>query len=68
MRAIIKCSPIILALAAITPADAKGCLKPHYMVHRGAAAGCIIGEAKKRAQVEREKNERSTQHNSEERL
>jgi len=47
MRAIIKCSAIILALAAITPASAKGCLKPHYMVHHGAAAGCIIGEAKK---------------------
>ena len=68
MRAIIKCSAIILALAAITPVSAKGCLKPHYMVHHGAAAGCIIGEAKKRAQMEREKSERPTPHNGEERL
>ena len=68
MRAIIKCSAIILALAPITPASAELCLKPHYMVHHGAAAGCIIGEAKKRAQMEREKSERPTPHNGEERL
>jgi len=51
MCAIIKCSAIILVLAAVTPSNAKGCLKAHFMVHRGAAAGCIIHEAKKRAQM-----------------
>ena len=51
MRAIIGCLAIILALAAVTPANAKGCLKGavvggvagHYTVHHGllgAAAGC----------------------------
>lgn len=81
MRPIIKCSAIILTLAAGTPANAKGCLKGavvggiagHYTVHHGllgAAAGCIIGrhEAKKRAQMEREKSEHPTPHNGEERL
>jgi len=48
MRAIIKYSAIILVLAAVTPANAKGCLKAHYMVHRGAAAWCLTHEAKKR--------------------
>jgi hypothetical protein len=80
MRAIIKYSAIILALA-VTPANAKGCLKGaliggvagHYTVHHGllgAAAGCIIGrhEAKKRAQMEREKREHPTPRNGEERL
>jgi hypothetical protein len=54
MRVMIKCSAIILALAVVTPANAKGCLKGaliggvagHYTVHHGllgAAAGCIIG-------------------------
>jgi hypothetical protein len=53
MRAIIG-SLAILALAAVTPANAKGCIKGaliggvagHYTVHHGllgAAAGCIIG-------------------------
>ena len=73
MRAMIKCSAIILALAAATPADAKGCIKGaliggvagHYTVHHGllgAAAGCIIGrhEAKRRAQMERERTEHPT--------
>jgi hypothetical protein len=81
MRAIIKCSTIILALAAVTPANARGCLKGaliggvagHYTVHHGllgAAAGCIIGrhEAKKRAQMEREKREHPAAPNGEERL
>jgi hypothetical protein len=66
VRAINKCSAIILALATVTPASAKGCLKAHYTVHRGAAAGCIIAEVKKRAQMEREKSERPTPHNGEE--
>ena len=59
MGAIIIYLGIILALAAVTPANAKGCLKGavvggvagHYTVHHGllgaaavgAAAGCIIG-------------------------
>ena len=68
MRAIIKCSAIILVLAAVTPSNAKGCLKAHFMVHRGAAAGCIIHEAKKRAQMERVKSEHPTPRNGEERL
>jgi hypothetical protein len=81
MRAIIGCLAIILALAAVTPANAKGCLKGtvvggvagHYTVHHGllgAAAGCIIGrhEAKKRAQMEREKGEHPTPRDGEEHL
>jgi hypothetical protein len=81
MRAIIRCSAIIFALAAVTPGNAKGCIKGaivggvagHYTVHHGlagAAAGCIVGrhEAKKRAQMEREKREHPTPSNGEERL
>jgi len=81
MRAIIGWLAIILALAAVTPANAKGCLKGavvggvagHYTVHHGllgAAAGCIIGrhEAKKRAQMEREKREHPTPRDGEEHL
>jgi phosphatidylglycerophosphate synthase len=81
MRTIIKCSAIILTLAAVTPANAKGCLKGalvggvagHYTVHHGllgAATGCIIGrhEAKKRAQMEREKREHPIPGNGEEHL
>jgi len=61
----LKCSAIILALATVTPASAKDCLKAHYTVHRGAAAGCILGYAKKRAQTEREKGEHPNPHNRE---
>ena len=80
MRAIIKCSTIILALAVVTPANAKGCLKGaliggvagHYTVHHGllgAAAGCIIGgHEAKRAQMERERTERPTPRDGEDRL
>jgi outer membrane lipoprotein SlyB len=81
MGAITVSLGIILALAAVTPANAKGCLKGavvggvagHYTVHHGllgAAAGCIIGrhEAKKRAQVERAKKEHPISDNGEERL
>ncbi len=82
MRAIIKCSTIIiLALTVVTPANAKGCLKGaliggvagHYTVHHGllgAAAGCIIGrhEAKKRAQMDRERTEHPTLRDGEDRL
>ncbi len=79
MRALIACLAIILALAPVTPANAKGCLKGaviggiagHYTVHHGllgAAAGCIIGrhEAKKRAQIERAKKEHPIPHDGEE--
>jgi hypothetical protein len=70
---------IILILA--TSANAKGCLKGavlggvagHYTVHHGllgAAAGCIIDrhEAKRRAQIEREKKEHPPTRTDEERL
>jgi outer membrane lipoprotein SlyB len=70
---------IILILA--TSANAKGCLKGavlggvagHYTVHHGllgAAAGCIIGrhEAKRRAQIEREKKVHPPTRTDEERL
>ena len=63
-------SPLLMLSAISTRSNAKGCLKGalvggvagHYTVHHGllgAAAGCIIGrhEAKKRAQMEREKRE-----------
>jgi hypothetical protein len=65
MRAI---SVIILVLTAVTPANANGCLKAHFMAHHGAAAGCMIHEAKKRAQMEREKTGHPTPHNGEGRL
>jgi len=82
MRAIIKCSTIIiLALTVATPASAKGCLKGaliggvagHYTVHHGllgAAAGCIIGrhEAKRRAQMERERTAHPTSRDGEDHL
>jgi hypothetical protein len=42
-----------------------GCINS---LHHGAATGCIIGEAKKRAQMELEKSERPTPHNGEERF
>src|SRR5436305_14389003 len=68
MRAIIKCSAIILALAVVTPANAKGCLKGalvggvagHYTVHHGllgAPPGSTIGLhiTKQRVQTPRAK-------------
>jgi hypothetical protein len=61
----LKCSAIILALATVTPASAKDCLKAHYAVHRGAVAGCILGHAIKRPQTEREKSEHPTPYNRE---
>ena len=70
MKSLIGCAAIILALA-MSPADAKGCLKGavvggaagHYARHHGllgAAAGCVIGrhEAKKRAQMQRDQADR----------
>ena len=65
MKALIGCAAIILALATVTSADAKGCLKGaavggvagHYAGHHGilgAAAGCVIGrhEANKRDRMQ----------------
>ena len=65
MEAIIGCAVIILALAAMTSAEAKGCLKGaavgrvigHYAGHHGvlgAVAGCVIGrhEANKRDRIQ----------------
>ncbi len=65
MKALIACVAIIFALAAVTSADAKGCIKGavvggvagHYAGHHGflgAAGGCIVGrhEANKRAQMQ----------------
>jgi hypothetical protein len=65
MKALIGCAAIIFALATVTSADAKGCLKGaavggvagHYAGHHGvlgAAAGCAIGrhEANKRDRIQ----------------
>ena len=66
MKALIGCAAALIALAAVSVADAKGCLKGaavggvagHYSGHHGllgAAAGCAIGrhEANKRDRVQR---------------
>jgi hypothetical protein len=66
MKALIGCAAIIVALAAVTSAEAKGCLKGaavggvagHYSGHHGilgAAAGCVIGrhEANKRDRLQK---------------
>jgi hypothetical protein len=65
MKALIGCAAIILALATITSAEAKGCLKGaavggvagHVAGHHGflgAAAGCVVGrhEANKRDRMQ----------------
>jgi len=65
MKAIIVCAAIIFALAAVTSAEAKGCLKGaavggvagHFAGHHGvlgAAAGCVVGrhEANKRDKMQ----------------
>jgi hypothetical protein len=67
MKALIGCATVLVALAAVTAADAKGCLKGaavggvagHYSGHHGllgAAAGCAIGrhEANKRDRMQRD--------------
>ena len=61
MKIVVGCAAIIIALASVTSANAKGCLKGaavggtagHFAGHHGllgAAAGCVIGrhEANKR--------------------
>ena len=65
MKALIGCAAVMIALATVSTADAKGCLKGaavggiagHYAGHHGllgAAAGCVIGrhEANKRARMD----------------
>jgi hypothetical protein len=65
MRALIGCAAIIFAVATVTSAEAKGCLKDaavggvagHVAGHHGvlgAAAGCVIGrhEANKRDRMQ----------------
>jgi outer membrane lipoprotein SlyB len=65
MKAIIVCAAIVFAFAAVTSAEAKGCLKGaavggvagHFAGHHGvlgAAAGCVVGrhEANKRDQMQ----------------
>ena len=83
MKALIGCAAIILALATVTSADAKGCLKGatvggvagHYAAHHGilgAAAGCVIGrhEANKpdRMQIKQTDQPPRDLRNGEERL
>jgi hypothetical protein len=66
MKALIGIAAVLMALAAVTAADAKGCIKGatvgavagHYSGHHGllgAAAGCVIGrhEANKRDRMQR---------------
>src|SRR5450756_35449 len=65
MKALIGCAAILFALATVTSAEARGCLKGaavggvagHFAGHHGvlgAAAGCVVGrhEASKRAQMQ----------------
>jgi len=74
MKTLIGSAVIMVALATVTSADAKGCIKGalvggvagHYAGHHGligAATGCIIGrhEAKRRAQLQREQDQQGTQ-------
>lgn len=71
MKALIGCAAVVIALAMVSSADAKGCLKGaavggvagHYAGHHGilgAAAGCIIGrhEANKRARMQQDQSAR----------
>ena len=65
MKLLMACAAIVIAMATVTSADAKGCLKGaavggvagHFAGHHGllgAAAGCVIGrhEANKRARLQ----------------
>src|SRR5450759_3958602 len=65
MKALIGCAAILFALATVTSAEAKGCLKGaavggvagHFAGHHGvlgAAAGCVVGrhEANKRKRMQ----------------
>jgi hypothetical protein len=83
MKAIIRCAAVVIALATVTSAEAKGCLKgavvggvaEHYSGHHGllgAAAGCAIGrhEANKHDRMERNQVDKPNRdlRNGEERL
>ena len=83
MKALIRCAAVFIALAAVSAADAKGCLKGaavgglagHYSGHHGllgAAAGCAIGrhEANKHDRVQRNQIDQPNRElrNGEERL
>jgi uncharacterized protein YcfJ len=83
MKAFIGCAVIIVALATVTSAEAKGCVKGavvggvagHYSGHHGllgAAAGCAIGrhEANKHDRIERNQIDKPNRdlRNGEERL
>ena len=65
MKLLVGCAAIVIAMATVTSAEAKGCLKGaavggvagHFAGHHGllgAAAGCVIGrhEAKKRERMQ----------------
>ena len=65
MKLLIGCAAIVIAMATVTSAEAKGCLKGaavggaagHFAGHHGvlgAAAGCVIGrhEANKRERLQ----------------
>jgi hypothetical protein len=83
MKVLIGCAAVLIAVAAVSAADAKGCLKGaavggvagHYSGHHGllgAAAGCAIGrhEANKRDRVQRNQLDQPNRdlRNGEERL
>jgi outer membrane lipoprotein SlyB len=83
MKALIRCAAVLIALAAVSAADAKGCLKGaavggvagHYSGHHGllgAAAGCVIGrhEANKRDRLQKNQIDQHDRNlrNGEERL
>jgi hypothetical protein len=71
MKALVGCAAVAIALATVSTADAKGCLKGaavggvagHYAGDHGilgAAAGCVIGrhEANKRARIQHDQTAR----------
>jgi len=83
MKALIGCAAVIFALATVTSAEAKGCLKGavvggvagHYAGHHGflgAAAGCVVGrhEANKRDRMQKKRTDQPNDElrNGEERL
>jgi hypothetical protein len=78
MKALIGSAAIILALATVQAAEAKGCLKGaaaggvagHFAGHHGilgAVAGCVIGrhEANKRPQIQTNQTDRKLREGEE---
>jgi outer membrane lipoprotein SlyB len=76
MKVVIGIAGIMFALATVTSAEAKGCLKGaavggaagHYVGHHGvlgAMAGCVVGrhQANKRAQQGTDRDNRTKQGN-----